>query len=764
MPLRSSPHHNISLKPIAALNPTPLCAGESSEGSTPSSSPKLLDSSAAPYLPTRPATAGPNTTATKTTPQRAPRESGSEPGNCSSASGVQAGTASRQVPPAAGAWSGAKYTASEGRALAAAARAALDALDHGTNGPSTSAAVHRLPPAGPHFSGHHNLTHHGSLDMTSTRPNGADTHSSGHTQGSTSVAMAGGTPPRRMDTADDQAAGALPLSRSRASSFDSTRGAPRIVPSISRDTTPDQRMRARPAGMPPGGRAHAGHPGWDSTFHAHSHSAGEDGQSAVPEGRGTSRSQLSDDWCSVAGSEDPGLLLQLHQHRPSDGSTGGAVSPGLPASPTAVTVTAAAAVWHARPAANAQQAVALPLPPACRPASAPAPCTHPAAAAGPAFPNQARAADPQLYQFVLGTVMNHSVVGDHSTCAAPGSTQHSRATSLPQGSRVGGAAAALVSGVPDGGKDQNRKVRRSGPAAIGSSHSAATTITAPLDAGVLAAGAGPTSAAPNLTASRASTGSLQHQPQHTQHAAGTLPPRNLPGPSTSNSAGAHLGQARRLGAELAAKAVHQPPRGAPSATSLVTPQRTASTGTQLPAAPGAVSTRVVRGGSTETEPLVVGGDGHGSTSPSQGMAHVAAATGTTNPTPSTSHLLPQHPAAPGVHNRAGLSYALPAHHMACGPTGPAVWCLPCPSSSSTSGPSSTSGGSSSTQEVEDALFSTLSHLLFRPLEARSRGVAAAQAAAKLASGLVNTVWHVLDDTVITPALHEYVQAQGAQHT
>jgi hypothetical protein len=48
------------------------------------------------------------------------------------------------------------------------------------------------------------------------------------------------------------------------------------------------------------------------------------------------------------------------------------------------------------------------------------------------------------------------------------------------------------------------------------------------------------------------------------------------------------------------------------------------------------------------------------------------------------------------------------------------------------------------------------------MERRSRGHAAAQGAAKLTDGLVSTVWHVVDDTVIAPALHEYVQAQQGQ--
>lgn len=35
-----------------------------------------------------------------------------------------------------------------------------------------------------------------------------------------------------------------------------------------------------------------------------------------------------------------------------------------------------------------------------------------------------------------------------------------------------------------------------------------------------------------------------------------------------------------------------------------------------------------------------------------------------------------------------------------------------------------------------------------------------QGAAKLASSLVSTVWGVLDDLVVTPALHEYAVSGG----
>jgi hypothetical protein len=83
-------------------------------------------------------------------------------------------------------------------------------------------------------------------------------------------------------------------------------------------------------------------------------------------------------------------------------------------------------------------------------------------------------------------------------------------------------------------------------------------------------------------------------------------------------------------------------------------------------------------------------------------------------------------------------YILPATHLPYSPHGPAVWRV----------------------AGREGLALAVSTLLREPLERRSRGHAAAQAAAKLASGLVSTVWHVVDDMVITPALQEYVAAQG----
>ncbi|KAF6255509.1 hypothetical protein COO60DRAFT_1534606 [Scenedesmus sp. NREL 46B-D3] len=84
-------------------------------------------------------------------------------------------------------------------------------------------------------------------------------------------------------------------------------------------------------------------------------------------------------------------------------------------------------------------------------------------------------------------------------------------------------------------------------------------------------------------------------------------------------------------------------------------------------------------------------------------------------------------------------YILPATHLPYAPHGPAVWRV----------------------TGTDGLAMAVGTLLREPLERRSRGHAAAQAAAKLASGLVSTVWHVVDDVVVTPALQDYVAANGA---
>jgi len=83
-------------------------------------------------------------------------------------------------------------------------------------------------------------------------------------------------------------------------------------------------------------------------------------------------------------------------------------------------------------------------------------------------------------------------------------------------------------------------------------------------------------------------------------------------------------------------------------------------------------------------------------------------------------------------------YILPATHLPYNPHGPAVWRV--------------SG--------EKGLVMAVSTLLREPLERRSRGHAAAQAAAKLASGLVGTVWHVLDEMVVAPALTDFARTMA----
>ena len=98
-----------------------------------------------------------------------------------------------------------------------------------------------------------------------------------------------------------------------------------------------------------------------------------------------------------------------------------------------------------------------------------------------------------------------------------------------------------------------------------------------------------------------------------------------------------------------------------------------------------------------------------------------------------------------LHRYQRGGYLLPASH---GTTGPAIWRI------------DSCGSSGAEEELSAALLALLRY----PLERRSRGVAATQAAAKLASSLVSTVWGVLDDVVVTPALQAYVnEAQGGQH-
>ena len=78
-------------------------------------------------------------------------------------------------------------------------------------------------------------------------------------------------------------------------------------------------------------------------------------------------------------------------------------------------------------------------------------------------------------------------------------------------------------------------------------------------------------------------------------------------------------------------------------------------------------------------------------------------------------------------------YVLSATNLPYHPHGPAVWIV----------------GS------HRALIDALSTLLREPIERRSRGHAAAQGAARLATNLVSTVWDVVDASAIEPALLAY---------
>ncbi|CAD7697115.1 unnamed protein product [Ostreobium quekettii] len=91
----------------------------------------------------------------------------------------------------------------------------------------------------------------------------------------------------------------------------------------------------------------------------------------------------------------------------------------------------------------------------------------------------------------------------------------------------------------------------------------------------------------------------------------------------------------------------------------------------------------------------------------------------------------------GLSLRYQGEYILPANHLPYAPHGPAVWRV--------------SG--------EVGLAESIGTLLREPLERRSRGHAAAQAAAKLATGLVSTVWSVLDEMVLDPALRKHQEGQ-----
>lgn len=108
-------------------------------------------------------------------------------------------------------------------------------------------------------------------------------------------------------------------------------------------------------------------------------------------------------------------------------------------------------------------------------------------------------------------------------------------------------------------------------------------------------------------------------------------------------------------------------------------------------------------------------------------------------------------------------YLLPATQLPYIPQGPAVWRISCRAADGATAPALEPGQSQADADAAAAaenLAAAVGHLLREPLERRSRGHAAAQAAAKLASGLVSTVWHVLDDVVVAPALGEFLKAEG----
>jgi hypothetical protein len=106
-------------------------------------------------------------------------------------------------------------------------------------------------------------------------------------------------------------------------------------------------------------------------------------------------------------------------------------------------------------------------------------------------------------------------------------------------------------------------------------------------------------------------------------------------------------------------------------------------------------------------------------------------------------------------------YLLPATQLPYIPQGPAVWRIACRAAADSNTvlePGQTQADVDAAAAAEN-LAAAVGHLLREPLERRSRGHAAAQAAAKLASGLVSTVWHVLDDVVVAPALGKFLEAE-----
>ncbi|GMH33462.1 hypothetical protein BSKO_01296 [Bryopsis sp. KO-2023] len=130
-------------------------------------------------------------------------------------------------------------------------------------------------------------------------------------------------------------------------------------------------------------------------------------------------------------------------------------------------------------------------------------------------------------------------------------------------------------------------------------------------------------------------------------------------------------------------------------------------------------------------PTVDGGLWRGSSS---AVSPLRQASGMTPSSPSQGRRM----TAPGEFDssfRFAGQYILPATHLPYSPHGPAVWRV----------------------TSEEDLAYAVSTLLKEPLERRSRGHAAAQGAAKLATGLVSTVWSVMEDMVLEPALGSQTQ-------
>lgn len=88
--------------------------------------------------------------------------------------------------------------------------------------------------------------------------------------------------------------------------------------------------------------------------------------------------------------------------------------------------------------------------------------------------------------------------------------------------------------------------------------------------------------------------------------------------------------------------------------------------------------------------------------------------------------------------RYPLHTLIPAHQLPSPPLGPCIW----------------------TVQDETELATAVGQLFVDPVERRSRGQAASNAAADLAANLVSTVWDLLDIRVIRPALAEFAAREA----